>query len=464
MYGLQGKVSLTLLDKNGTVKKTKCKHNTITALGKMAALTNGVANLTDYCNLYGASVAKPHETGDKGMKKAATSVVKIVLTSKAAASFEGKSFESLADSEIIGFATSATENTGVAKEGIRVSARNEQLDVLVANQTRDGVRFNWTGIEGNLNSVCMFIPPLAVMQCCDNTDTTSAQYTTLSTQFITTGDGSVPADCIAIGPSSTKLLNLKTLTISDFVPGTRTVPTSISGRCAFYFGDYTITFCPVRVNSSSVQLLTVYNTKTKVYYTVDVSSSISSVLCVAGFIIKNNELHMIGIEHETAYKATTYKVTITDSETTFALYSDSTNIINTNWISAQTPNGVMYNKWSFVPVQIGNEIYTYCIDSYYGNTASQNDCYIIKDMQAQSPNKNYIAPHVTGAYVYSNTTRSVGGVYLNTIYSIDNTGLYVAPVGQYGNLFSYFDLGGTWEIASTDTLQLSYFYELEDRV
>lgn len=464
MYGLQGKVSLTLLDKNGTVKKTKCKHNTITALGKMAALTNGIANLTDYCNLYGASVAKPHETGDKGMTKAATSVVKIVLTNKQASSFEGKSFESLADSEIIGYATSATENTGVAKEGIRVSARNEQLDVLVANQTRDGVRFSWTGIEGSLNSIGMFIPPLAIMQCCDSTNTTAAEYTTVSKQFITTGDGSVPADCIAIGPSLTKLLNLKTLTISDFVPGTRAVPASVSGRCAFYFGDYIITFCPTRDNSESVQLLTVYNIKTDVYYTVDVSSSISSVLCVSGFIIKNNELYMIGIEYETAYKATTYKVTITDSETTFALYSDSTNIINANWISIYTPSGVMYNKWSFVPVQIGNETYTYCIDSYYKNTDFQNDCFIIKDMQAQSQDNKYIAPHVTGAYVYSDTPRNVGGVYLNTIYHIDITGLYVAPVGQYGNLFSYFDLEGTWEIAPTDTLQLSYFYELEDRV
>ena len=456
MYGLHGKVSLTLLDKNGTVKKTKCKHNTITALGKMAALTNGVANLTDYCNLYGASVAKPHETGDKGMTKASTSVVKIVLTNKQAASFEGKSFESLEDSEIIGFATSATENTGVAKEGIRVSARNEQLDVLVANQTRDGVRFSWTGIEGNLNSVCMFIPPLAIMQCCDNTDTTKAEYTT---QFITTGDASVPADCIAIGPSLTKLLNLKTFTISDFIPGTRAVPTSLSGRCAFYFGDYTITFCPF-----SSMIVTVYNTKTKVYYTVDVSSSISSVLCVAGFIIKNNELYMIGIEYETAYKATAYKVTVTDSEMTFALYSDSTNIINTNWISVQTQYGDTYNTWSFVPVQIGNEVYTYCIDSYYANAESQNDCFIIKDMQAQSQDNKYIAPHVTGAYVYSNITHNVGGVYLNTIYHIDTKGLYVAPVGQYGNLFSYFDLAETWAIASTDTLQLSYFYELEDRL
>lgn len=459
MYGLQGKVSLTLLDKNGTVKKTKCKHNTITALGKMAALTNGVANLTDYCNLYGASVAKPHETGDKGMTKTSTSVVKIVLTNKQASSFEGKSFESLADSEIIGYATSATENTGVAKEGIRVSARNEQLDVLVANQTRDGVRFSWTGIEGNLNSIGMFIPPLAIMQCCDSTDTTAAEYTTASTQFITTGDGSVPADCIAIGPSLTKLLNLKTLTISDFVPGTRAVPASLSGRCAFYFGDYIITFCPTPDKSSSVQLLTVYNTKTEVYYTVSLSSYVSSSYIPSGFIIKNNELYMIGLINSAAV----YKVTVTDSGMTFSSYSDWSSVINANWISINT-SPFKRNKWGFVPVQVGNETYTYCIDNYYENTASENDCYIIKDMQTQSPSNNYIAPHVTGAYVYSNITHNVGGVYLNTIYNIDTTGLYVAPVGQYGNLFSYFDLAETWEIASTDTLQLSYFYELEDRV
>lgn len=454
MYGLQGKVSLTLLDKNGTVKKTKCKHNTITALGKMAALTNGVANLTDYCNLYGASVAKPHETGDKGMTKAATSVVKIVLTSKQASSFEGKSFESLEDNEIIGFATSATENTGVAKEGIRVSARNEQLDVLVANQTRDGVRFSWTGIEGNLNSVCMFIPPLAVMQCCDNTDTTSAQYTKLSTQFITTGDGSVPADCIAIGPSLTKLLNLKTLTLSDFVPGTRAVPATDFGRSAFYFGDYIITFCP-----SYSKIVTAYNAKTEAYYTVDVSSSLSSLTYIPGFIIKNNELYMIGIISGST--AAAYKVTVTDSGMTFNSYTDLYNIINASWINIYSSYYV--NKWSFVPVQIGNEIYTYCIDSYYGDSIPQYDCFIIKDMQAQSPDNKYIAPYVLCCKKQTNVS-SVGGVYLNTIYCIDSKGLYVAPVGQYGNLFSYFDLAETWEIASTDTLQLSYFYELEGRV
>lgn len=454
MYSLQGKVSLTLLDKNGTVKKTKCKHNTITALGKMAALTNGVANLTDYCNVYGASVAKPHETGDTGMTKSSTSVVKIVLTNKAAASFEGKSFESLEDSEIIGFATSATENTGVAKEGIRVIARNEQLDVLVANQTRDGVRFSWTGIEGNLNSVCMFIPPLAVMQCCDNTDITAAQYTRLSKQFITTGDSSVPADCIAIGPSLTKLLNLKTLTLSDFVPGTRAVPATDFGRCAFYFGDYTITFCP-----SSSKIVTVYNAKTKAYYTVDVSSTSSSLTYIPGFIIKNNELYMIGIVSDSKAKA--YKVTVTDSVMTFTSYTDLYNIINANWIAMFSTYPV--NRWGFVPVQIGNEMYTYCIDCYYGGNVSKGDCYIIKDMQAQSPSKKYIAPYVPGCGKDTNVF-SVGGVYLNTIYCIDNKGLYVAPVGQYGNLFSYFDLKETWEIASTDTLQLSYFYELEDRL
>ena len=454
MYGLQGKVSLTLLDKDGTVKKTKCKHNTITALGKMAALTNGIANLTDYCNLYGASVAKPRETGDTGTNKSSTSVVKIVLTNKAAASFEGKSFESLEDSEIIGFATSATETTSAAKEGIRVSARNEQLDILVANQTRDGVRFSWTGIEGSLNSVCMFIPPLAIMQCCDNTDTTAAQYTTVSTQFITTGDSSVPADCIAIGPSLTKLLNLKTFTISDFVPGTRAVPTTDFGRSAFYFGDYIITFCP-----SQSRIVTVYNAKTEVYYTVDVSSSLSSLTFIPGFIIKNNELYMIGIVNRST--AAAYKVAVTDSVMTFTSYTDLYNIINASWITIYS--SYYSNKWSFVPVQIGNEMYTYCIVSYYTGDSSEINCFIIKDMQAQSPDNKYIAPYVRCRQGTPNVSM-VGGVYLNTIYCIDYKGLYVAPVGQYGNLFSYFDLAETWEIASTDTLQLSYFYELEDRV
>lgn len=460
MYDLHGKVSLTLLSEDGTVKKTKSKHNTITSLGKMAALTKGVANLTDYCSLYGASVAKPHETGDSGMTKASTSVVKVVLTNKAASSFEGKSFESLADSEVIGFATSATEATGIAKEGIRVSAKNEQLDTLVANQTRDGVRFSWTGIEGNLNSIGMFIPPLAVMQGCDNTDGTAQEYTTQSTQFLTTGDGSVPADCIAIGPSLTKLLNLKTLTISDFVPGSRAIQAGYSGRCAFYFGDYIITFCPTMGQYSTldfVQLLTVYNTRTEVYYTIQLSLYISSSYIPSGFIIKNNELYMIGIINSAAV----YKVTVTDSGMTFSSYSDWYSIINADWIRINT-YPFKYNRWGFVPVQIGNETYTYCIDSFYSNLASQNDCFIIKDMQAQSQNDDYLAPHVTGAYVYSNISHDIGGVYLNTIYHIDNYGLYVAPIGQYGNLFSYFDLEETWEIASTDTLQLSYFYELED--
>lgn len=460
MTHIRGKVALSLIDQSGKVKRTKTKHNTITELGKMAALTRGVAGLTDYCELYGAAVAKGRETGDKSLIKPAGSTVKIVLTSRQATEFENASFAALADNEILGYATTATAATGTAKEGIRVTARNAQLAQLVASQTRAGMRFSWTGIEGNLNTIGMFIPPLAISHLVDNTDESATpDHTTVTSQFLLTGQASVPADCIAIGSSRNKLLNLNSLTLADFTPGSSNIKPGYAGRSAFYWGDYIITFTPLpgatSQSSSFKQAVTVFNTSTNASYTQLI---VSDSFTLAGFTVENNKLYAIGL-NSTTFNA--YECTVTDSEIQTSLIQNIAFIANPGWLT-RVSSPVNHNKYGFVPVQIGDKYYTYCIDAYIEDIRNEINCYLVPDLSVQGPSNNCLAPYVYGSYMYTNMTHHVGGIYLNTLYNIDDAGLYIAPAGQFGNLFSYFDLEETWEIAASDTLQLSYFYELED--
>lgn len=480
MTHIRGKVDLCLLDKDGNIKHKLTKHNTITELGKMATLTRGLAGLADYCDLYGAAVAKGRETGDESVVKPASGTVKIVLTSKTAAELEGKSYEALEDSEILGYATSATSASSDTKEGIRVTARNAQLAMTVASQTRAGMRFSWSGIEGNLNTIGMFIPPLSIAHLVDNTDTASPDYITCVTQFLPSGQAGVPADCIGLGTSKggdsdiNKLLNLETLTLADFVPGTTDLQVTRAGRCAFNWGDYIISFTPMpgvltgynpsswpplQWNLYTVPPITVYNRVTQAAYTTSIGSSFS----VYGFTVENNKLYAIGKESE----VTVYECTVTDTEITTSKIASYAFIVKPDWISQKSQSSLYYNDYGFVPVQLGDKYYTYCINTYlpYGpsDVSHIHDCYIVSDLSAQGPNERYLAPHVYGCNDYSSSFDGAGGVYLNTLYYVGDNGLYVSPAGQFGNLFSYFDLEETWEIAAADTLQISYYYELEDR-
>ena len=475
MTHISGKVDLCLFDKDGNIKHKKTRHNTITELGKMATLTRGLAGLADYCDLYGAAVAKGRETGDESTVKPEGGTVKIVLTSKTATELAGKSYEALEDSEVLGYATTATSASSNPKEGIRVAARNAQLAMTVASQTRAGMRFSWSGIEGNLNTIGMFIPPLSITHLADSTDTTSPDYTSLYTQFIPGGQADVPANCIAIGSSKNKLLNLETLTLADFTPGSTSLKATVAGRCAFNWGDYIITFTPmqgeidsynqsaqppVSFNAAAIPPITVYNKVTGASYTTEIGSS----FVVYGFTVNNNKLYVIG--KDTDVKV--YECTVTDTAITTSNTSPYTLIVKQEWISQQTGYFGAYNDYGFVPIQIADKYYTYCINTYlnYGEDVNYtHDCYIVSNLSTQAPDEKYLAPHVYGCNYYSNSNvlQGVGGVYLNSTYYIKSEGMYISPAEQFGNLFSYFDLAETWAIAAADTLQISYYYELEDR-
>lgn len=466
---MTGKLTLQLYDKQHKLKKSLTKHNTITSLGKAAALAAGLSGLYDYCNLYGAGVQKGIDTGDYSSSstdpdvypptKPATGVVTMKLTSVQSSDFADKSFVSLEDSEVLGYASSDTETSSDAKQGIRQTAYDSSSNALVGSPTREVARFAWTGIEGSLNTIGMFIPPLAIEHLVDSYDSSSESpgMTDNTNKFIVPGDAGVTGANIAIGASHDKLLDLSTLNLSDFAPDTAELPLNTkTGRCAFEFGDYIITFTPdrgIQTDLTATQHVSVYNTTNNVFYHQSLTGF--DYARIAGFIISNNTLYaVVG-----AGTPDVYSVAVSDSALTLTSVTAST-VLNSAW-STEISTGL---KYAFCPVQIGEETYTYVFTAWIESSGSAIeffDNYIIKDMVNQVPDENYKAPQV--ANTWQSSTYHAAGVFLNCIYNIDSDGLYIAPAGQFGNLFSYFDLGETWTIATTDTLQISYFYELEEQ-
>lgn len=464
-----GKLSLQLYDKHHKLKKSMTKHNTITPLGKAAALAAGLSGLYDYCGLYGAGVQKGIDTGDYSSSstnpdtnpptKPSTGVVTMKLTSVQSSNFAGKSFMSLEDSEVLGYASTDTETGVDAKQGIRQTAYDSGSNALVGSPTREVARFAWTGIEGSLNTIGMFIPPLAIEHLADSYDETAAtpNKTDNTNKFIVPGDAGVTGANIAIGASHDKLLDLATLSLSDFVPGTPALALNTkTGRCAFEFGNYIITFTPDRglqTDGTATQHVSVYNKTNNVFYHQSLTGF--DYARIAGFIISNNTLYaVVGTGTPDVYS-----VAVSDSALTLTAVTAST-VLNSAW-SAEISTGL---KYAFCPVQIGTDTYTYVFSGWLessGSTFSQFDNYIIKDMVNQTPDEKYKAPQV--ANTWQSSTYLAAGVFLNCLYEITADGLYIAPAGQFGNMFSYFDLGETWTIATTDTLQVSYFYELEEQ-
>ena len=477
---IRGIVELDVFDSTGKLKKHIKKHNTVTQLGKMAALTRGVAGLFDYCSLYGAGVQKTLDTGDyinaytpsfateltTPPTKPTSAVVTCKLTSRQASQFAGHSQVALADSEILGYCSSEIATSLDVKQGIRVNARNANADMIVASDKRQAARYSWTGIEGNLNTIAMFIPPLAIQQLADSYNTADATNKTSGfTGFIPTGDANVTGKKIAIGANHNKLLDLEQLTLADFTPGTSAVaPASSFGRNAFEFGNYIITFAPCTGSITNYsrqytqQKVTVYNKNNNAFYAQNLIDTSSLIY---GFFVNSNTLY--AIVGGNVYSCAVTDSAITLTQVTAAIYVDS------SWL-------VQYSSkptWAFIPVQQGSTYYTYCIVVDKANTTA--NCYLMDDLINAAADR-YIAPGTTSNGTEYSTGSVIqaydvchGGVYLNCLYEIETTvnngtlGMYIAPAGQWGNLFSYFDLEETVEIGTADTVQLTYYYQLEDQ-
>lgn len=444
---LTGTVELDVFDSTGKRKKHLVKHNSITQLGKMAALTRGVAGLFDYCQQYGQGVQKVTDTGDYSYsgttQKPSTGIVTCRLTSKSAADFAYRSHISLTDAETLGYCGSEVATSADAKQGIRQNARDAQGNMIVGNANREAARYSWTGIEGNLNTIAMFIPPLSIRHLADSYGSDSSDKTTVDPGIIVSGDAGVTGEKIAIGAYQDILLNLSDLSMGDFIPGTPSVTTyTHTGRCGFAFGDYIITFTPYANGDPqqfgiTPQPITVYNKTNNTFYTQSIPSG---TYVVRGFFVKNNALYFCASSK--VFSCAIDDTAITFTEVTASSYIDS------SWIS---------DSYGLVPIQFGATYETYVIAS---GTDHFTSCYIMPDMLLTA-NDRYLAPWA-GNKSYYTYAGARGGVYLNCIYSIETEGLWLTPAGQWGNLFSYFDLEETVEITTADTVQLTYYYQLED--
>lgn len=476
---IHGELTLQHINKDGHVLHSKTKHNQVTTLGKIGVLARGIAGLFDQCNQYGASVQKGLEAGDyNDYAKPANSAIKLLLTSLQASSLAGKSFEVISDSDILGYGFEDVVQSSNPKQGVRQNATDAQGNIIVANATRAAGKWTWSGIEGNLNSIVMQTPPFAVYHKIDD-DTQLSM-----TRFIPEGFAGVPAGYIAVGNSTdgfTKLLNLATLQLSDFEPSSYNITDTEYGvRSGFKFGNYTITFIPVRdgYNDLTKNLVTVFNRQTQAAYTVALNSLVSG-LWAAGFTVKNNNLYLIGgVYNSGSSPLSVYQVTLTDSAMSLSAVTAS-DIVDSSWWRFIHSNYYDFNKFSFVPVQNGTagEYYTLCFPTNNGTTGVGTTTYIVKDLSIETASTATVMPYFAGRI----NTNSIGSdrlsnalsVYCNCVINVYtgngytsafDYGFYVSPEGQFGNVFSCFDLEETWTIAAADTLQVTYTYTLEDAV
>ena len=457
---IRGELELQLLDKSGNVKNSIKKHNTVTDLGKMACLTRGIAGLFDQCNQYGAGVQKGYESGDyTNYTKPANSAVKLLLTDLNATEFAGKSVKMIDDENIIGYGFEDVAASADPKQGIRQNVTDSNNNIIVGTPTRSAAKWAWTGIEGNLKTVVMQIPPMSILHKI-NDDNTAGTIT----DFVPEGFDGVPYGYIATKNASGigRLINLDTLTLSDFTPSGNTL--AINGkstRSGFEFGNYIITFPHTcSVYTAVENYITVYNKSTQAKYTVDPSTTFSGYYCM-GFIIKNNTLYAVTMMYNRSVTTAYFKVfsvVVSDVSLTVTEVT-ADDVLDSSWrVFYNVQNGYYYsNNFNFVPVKLDNdsEYKTYCI----GNSVTKS--YLVADLVTETPSTAAEAPALG--------TALTAGVYRNRLYTILRAvdswlgaGMFITPAGQFGNIFSYFDLEETWTITAADTLQVTYTYTLED--
>lgn len=418
---IRGRVIVEHRNKNGRLLNYIDKHNTITELGKAASLFFGVSALGipnavqpgfvyPDVNNAGAANQGTYQT------KNADTVVECDLLTTSAADIAAASLPSLFvpnNNDIIGFAKEKTAATSLAaKEGIRVAPQNSDKQIITATAEGNTASFGfrWTGIEGELHTVAMKIPSTLLVH------TLSSMFSQSYT-FITEQHNGVPTGKIATGGSSyNKLIDLNTLAETDFTPtGSYTETTR---WCGLKFGDYLIECLTDKVR--------VTNTVNGTTYTENWSG-------LRGAWTENGTLYFLTY---TASTFTCYSATVSDSAIT------STVVTLADHVAATWQNSDLYVAGLSDDLVV---ILSY-IDGMYNLVPAK----IVQKLTDTTP-------------IWSakfSTNFSTMCVYLDNIINLTDSS--ISPAGQFGVLFSYLDLESNWTINATDTVTVTYTYELEE--
>lgn len=415
--GLRGTVKIEHRDKNGKLKHSINKHNTITELGKASAQFFGITALaaTSYSNPK-TKTGYPHPCkymmgsySSTSGSPSKTDTVACLLLSDTAASIAAKDRPELftpAAANIIGFANSKvagdTLSTG---EGIRVDADTDILSSKVV------LKYNWeNGLTGDINTIGMRVPLITIYH--NITDFFNTSY-----HFIPQKQNGVPVHAIAAGGASyNRLLDLDTLSLSDFMP---------SGSF-----DNVVAICTLEYNGYTVEMianaLRVTNNSNDATYEETWTD-------IRGLFVRNGNLYAYVLSGGTG---TLYKLTLTDSQTASTVISDVSSVLNSAW---QTQANSSY----LCGLADGSFMY-----SAYGSTDYW--LYFVPDTAAST--KYIIYKRLSASTGF---TTYCGNVILESLNA-------VIPAGQIGTFYSYFDLEETWTIESTDTVKVTYIYELTE--
>lgn len=421
---IRGRVIVEHRNKNGRLLNYIDKHNTITELGKAASLFFGVSAL-GIPNAVQPGIVYPDannagfgSSADYVQTKNADTVVECELLSTIASDIAASSLPSLFvpdNNDIIGFAKEKTAATSLAaKEGIRVAPQNSNKQVITATAEGNTASFGfrWTGIEGTLHTVAMNIPGVILKHTMP--DMFNQNYT-----FIPEQHNGVPAGKIAAGGSSyNKLLDLNTDAITDFTPTGSYV--SVTRWCGLKFGDYIIECLTDQIR--------VTNTVNGTTYTENWSG-------LHGAWIEGSTLYII--TYSSSF--TCYSATVSDSAITATVVTLADHVAST-WQNA---------NYYFAGLSDGSVVLLGYIDSM-SNRQPTKIVHKLTDTTAKMETRD----------VYD---KALMCVYLDNIISY-YTSSAIIPAGQFGWLFSYLDLESNWTINATDTVTVTYTYELEEVV
>jgi hypothetical protein len=419
---IRGYVTVEHRDKNGLLKHHISKHNTITELGKSSALFFGTSALAatsfstpktktgypqpskymmgDYVSMIGAVPQK-------------TDTVECLLLSDTAASIAAKDNPELfnpSPTNIIGFANSKvagdTLSTG---EGIRTDAN---VDILGSKVV---LKYSWeNGLTGDVNTIGMRLPLITILHNITNFFNTSYHY-------IPQKQNGVPVHAIAAGGASyNRLLDLDTLSLSDFTP-------------AGSF-DNVVAICTLEYNGYTVEMITnklrVTNNSNSVTYEETWTG-------IRGLFVRNNNLYAYVVS---GGSGTLYKLTLTDSQTASTAISDISSVLNSEW---QT---VVSNLQSYLcGLADGSFLF-----AQYKSDSGSNWLYFVPDTAAST--KYFVYSGLSAVTAF---TTYCGNVIFESLNKI-------IPAGQFGTFYSYFDLEQTWTIEATDTVKVTYIYDLTE--
>lgn len=419
---IQGRVIVEHRNKDGKLLNFIDKHNTITELGKAASLFFGVSAL-GIPNAVQPGFVYPDEnnagsSSDSVQTKNANTVVECELLATQASDIAAASLPSLFvpdDNDIIGFAKEKTVATSLAaKEGIRVAPQNSNRQIITATAAGNTASFGfrWTGIEGTLHTVIMNIPGVIIKHTMPNMF--DWNYT-----FIPEQHNGVPTGKIAAGGAGyNKLLDLSTDAITDFTPtGSYS---SVTRWCGLEFGDYLVECLADQIR--------VTNTLNGTTYTENWSG-------LRGAWLEGSTLYILTYSGS----FTCYSATVSDSEITATIVTLADHVASTWQISS----------YYFAGLSDGSVVILGYVDS----------------MQNRRPTK--IVHRLTDTTAKIETQDLVGYrafcVYFDNIIAYSDTSAII-PAEQFGWLFSYLDLESNWTINATDTVTVTYTYELEEVV